>query len=199
MDLRNRTTNTKSIKRRVLIVCEGARTEPDYFRSFKVFKNCNVVGSGSNTISVVKRALQLMSKEKYAEAWCVFDRDSFPKANIKKALALATQNNIKVAFSNESFELWYVLHYEYLDTKITRRDYCSKLTRILKTEYQKNNPGMYRILQANQLQAIQNAKRLEKSVLLPGYCSVDAYPYTTVYKLVERLNKLATKAAFKGD
>ncbi|MER0784833.1 RloB family protein [Pseudomonas aeruginosa] len=107
MNLRQRKENTKPIKKKVLIVCEGARTEPNYFKSFRVYKDCHIVGSGSNTLSVVKEAIRLKKENSYSEAWCVFDRDSFPASRVKAALNLAERNNIKCAFSNESFELWY--------------------------------------------------------------------------------------------
>ncbi|KTT63868.1 hypothetical protein NS383_18085 [Pseudomonas oryzihabitans] len=193
MDLRARKVNTKSTKRKILIVCEGERTEPSYFKTFRVFKKCEIVGAGSNTISVVNHALMMMRKENYLEVWCVFDRDSFPKARVKRALELAAQNNIKVAFSNESFELWYVLHFEYLDTQITRSAYCQKLTDVIGKKYKKNDTEMYKTLLEKQSIAISNAKRLEKRIVPTGSCSVDSYPYTTVYKLVERLNRMAAK------
>lgn len=191
MDLRARKINTKNTKKKILIVCEGERTEPSYFKTFRVLKQCEIVGAGSNTISVVTRAISMMAKEDYLEAWCVFDRDSFPKARVKRALELAAQHKIKVAFSNESFELWYVLHFEYLDTKITRHAYCQKLTNLTGKKYKKNDTEMYKTLLENQLTAISNAKKLEKRIMPAGSCSVDSYPYTTVYKLVERLNKIA--------
>lgn len=197
MDLRGRSENSRNVQKRVLIVCEGARTEPKYFESFKVFKYCSVVGSGSNTVSVIKHAIRLMAGEKFQEVWCVFDRDSFPKKNVKAALELAKNNKIKVALSNESFELWYVLHFEYLDTKITRHAYCQRLGSLLGKQYEKNDASMFEQLKGRQIVAIKNAKRLEKTMLIPGVCVVDSYPYTTVYKLVERLNALANKRAFQ--
>jgi len=191
MNLRQRKENTKQIKKKILIVCEGARTEPNYFKSFRVYKECHIVGSGSNTLSVVKEAIRLKKENSYSEAWCVFDRDSFPTSRVKAALNLAEQNNIKCAFSNESFELWYVLHFEYLDTQITRADYCKKLTNLLGKKYEKNNASIYEEILDRQDQALKFAKKLEKKILPNGACPANSYPYTTVYKIVERLNKLA--------
>lgn len=34
-----RKVNTRELKQRFLIVCEGERTEPNYFKSFRVPKN----------------------------------------------------------------------------------------------------------------------------------------------------------------
>lgn len=191
MAIKQRKENTKDLKRKILIVCEGERTEPSYFKSFRAHKDCHVVGSGSNTVSVVNKAIQEMQKDDYSETWCVFDRDSFPKNRVLQALQLAGQHNIKCAFSNESFELWYVLHFEYLDTQITRADYCKKLSTSLGFKYEKNDRGIYTKLLEKQADAISRAKKLERNMLPANACKASSYPYTTVYKLVERLNRLA--------
>lgn len=190
MKLKQRKVGSKDTEKKVLIVCEGARTEPSYFKKFKVNTKCEIVGAGCNTVSVVEKALQMFSTGNFKEAWCVFDRDSFTKKRVKAALTLARQNNINIAFSNESFELWYVLHFAYLDTKITRADYVKALTGYLGKPYKKNDEDMYQILLENQHKAIERSKRLYSEMLLPGACECDSYPYTTIHTLVERLNKL---------
>lgn len=193
MKLKRAKINSKDTERKILIVCEGARTEPEYFKKFRVSKQCAVVGAGCNTLSVVKKAIQLLDDKKFKEAWCVFDRDSFKKDRVKGALDLARAHSINIAFSNESFELWYVLHYAYLDTKVTRKDYIDILSKQIGKEYKKNDESMYQILLKNQHLAIARAKKLKMEMLPIGACEHDCYPYTTVYDLVERLNELGMK------
>jgi RloB-like protein len=104
---------------RFLIVCEGAKTEPNYFRSFRVPRDViDVHGLGENTIRIVERAIELKAEDNYDQVWCVFDRDSFPAQNFNAALELSRRHGIEVAYSNESFELWYVLHFEFLNSGI---------------------------------------------------------------------------------
>lgn len=176
----------------VLIVCEGERTEPSYFEGFPLPKKVrDICGVGANTLSVVKEAIIIRNKGRFNEVWCVFDRDSFSNRRVLAAFDLAQKENIKIAFSNESFELWYLLHFQYLDTEITRADYCKKLTGLLGGKYQKNDATMYQQLLPLQATAIKNAKNLHKGVaknMLHKTC-----PVTTVYELVERLNKLSAK------
>ena len=188
-----RQINTKKPHKTILIVCEGARTEPDYFESFRLSKVVKTVGTGTNTLSLVREAMKLNQDKSYDEVWCVFDRDSFPKQNITDAFKLMGQENFKAAFSNEAFELWYVLHYCYLDTENTRGQYCEILSRQMGQKYEKNNPGMYALLLEKQPMAIQNAKKLEKNKPLTPGNEANCRPTTSVYKLVERLNKLAKK------
>jgi hypothetical protein len=192
INLKGRNENRRPTRKRILIVCEGAKTEPDYFNSFRVPKQvCQIQGLGSNTISLVNSAKRLKDQGDYSEVWCVFDRDSFPKKNVLAALSLADKLGFKCAFSNESFELWYILHFCYLDTQITRHDYCARLSDFLKSPYKKNNPLIYDLLQDRQATAIRNSEVLEKAMCKPGVSPYDARPHTTVHRLVKRLNKLA--------
>lgn len=186
-----RKENTKNPHKTVLIVCEGGRTEPDYFESFRLSKVVETVGTGTNTLSLVREADMLSQGKGYDEVWCVFDRDSFPKANITAAFKLISQKKFKAAFSNEAFELWYLLHFQYLDTENTRAQYCEMLSRAMGQKYEKNNPGMYDLLLSRQDKAIQYAKKLDKLMPLTAGNEADCKPTTSVYKLVERLNELA--------
>jgi len=117
----------------------------------------------------------------------VFDRDSFPARNFNAALELARQHSIKVAYSNESFELWYVLHFEYLNSGIHRADYVSKLHRLLGHRYEKNSDMIYEELEGRQQDAIRNATRL-LSLYSPRNPEHDN-PSTTVHELVAELNR----------
>lgn len=108
--------------RKILIVCEGEKTEPAYFKKFpekpEVFDVLDVKGIGNNTIFVVNKAIELRDKaekdgEPYIETWAVFDKDDFPQANFEKAIKLATENRINCAYSIECFELWYLLHFNF--------------------------------------------------------------------------------------
>lgn len=179
-------------KQRFLIVCEGEKTEPNYFKKFPIPKDwvISVTGVGANTVSLVEKAIDLKGQEKYDQIWVVFDRDSFTPENFNKAVHLAQTNNIRVAYSNEAFELWYILHFMYLDTGITRDDYCDRLEQndCFGKKYIKGSETIYFELLALQSTAIGHAKRL-----LAQYNPsnpVSDKPSTTVHLLVEQLNKL---------
>ena len=47
-----------------LIVCEGEKTEPNYFRSFPISTRpeITIVGAGCETIAVVNKAIELMTE-----------------------------------------------------------------------------------------------------------------------------------------
>lgn len=179
---------TREIRERFLIICEGDKTEPNYFKSFRVPKDVlDVRGLGANPSKLVEKAKELKSQEDYDQIWCVFDRDDWPKQDFNNALANAEREGIKVAYSNEAFELWYVLHFEFLNTGLPRKDYITKLNKFLNQKYKKNSATIYDKLQPLQSVAIKNAKNLIKQYepLNPESDN----PSTKVYVLVEELNK----------
>lgn len=183
---------TRDVRKRFLIVCEGEKTEPNYFRSFRVPKNVvDIQGVGRNPSQLVKKVKHLESKgdDDYDEIWCVFDRDSWTIEDFNSAISSAKAQGFKVAYSNEAFELWYLLHFEYLNTGISRVNYISKLSSLLGQEYQKNSETIYDELLDKQHIAIRNATNLleQYDVCIP---SADN-PSTTVHNLVNALNESA--------
>jgi hypothetical protein len=186
-------------RRRVLIVCEDSKSACCYFDSFEFDpKRAEVfsVGTGMNTDSLVEQAINLKDKavracQPYNDVWCVFDRDSFPLANYDRAFQLARANGVKVAWSNEAFELWYLLHFNYHDTGISRNDYKAKLKKC-GIEYDKSDKTIYAKVKQRQATAFKHARTLERHWNEMGQKFPQREnPSTSVHKLVEFLNELA--------
>ena len=96
----------------ILIVCEGENTEPSYFNQFRITSaKVKSVGEGYNTVSLVNRALTLSQQGNYDQVWCVFDKDDFNDNDFNSAIQIAIANNFVVAYSNQSFEYWLILHF----------------------------------------------------------------------------------------
>ncbi|HJV16337.1 MAG TPA: RloB family protein [Bacillales bacterium] len=170
-----------------LIVCEGKKTEPLYFDSFRVkTASIKVLGLGCDPLTLVEETINLKSQGTYDQVWCVFDRDNFPEDRVREAFELAKKNRIDIAYSNESFELWYLLHFHYYNTALSRSSYEPILSNHLGYKYEKNNPQMYEILLDRQPTAIKLAEKL-----LSNYSYDDPIhnnPQTTVHLLVKQLN-----------
>jgi 23S rRNA maturation mini-RNase III len=191
-------------RRWFLIVCEGEKTEPNYFRMFPVDKkviNLDIKGEGKDTKSLVEKAIELKNGLKSDErdrVWCVFDRDRNDQnphdaQNFKAAITLAKTNGIKLAYSNDAFELWYLLHFHYYNTGISRKDYKNMLTKLLRHEYKKNSETIYEELKDKQQDAIKRAKLLLEKYDRPNPESDN--PSTTVHLLVEELNSFIPKGS----
>lgn len=191
---------------KVLIVCEGEKTEPNYFKSFELMKNNSDLvfemdfgGGGINTMAVVDKAIELRNlanekRQPFDAVWAVFDKDDFDNADFDNAINKANKNNIGCAWSNEAFELWYVYHFDNRNTAMKRSQYKRTITdRIRKNgmkkfTYKKNNPQMRQILAdygGNEELAIKYAQAQNESFNNKKYHTHN--PATTVYKLVKLL------------
>ena len=178
---------------RFLIVCEGEKTEPNYFEAMaaelRVSVNVRIEGLGDNTDSLVEQAIELKNRKEnnYAQVWCVFDRDLFPANRFNRAIQLAEGNGLFVAYSNEAFELWYILHFEYLQAGLHRDDYKAKLTKHLEKKYEKKSTTIYRELKSRQATAIRHAAKLLLTYGSPN--PEQDNPSTKIHLLVQELNK----------
>lgn len=108
---------TKQPRKLILIVCEGENTEVDYFKHFRS-PNVTIIpiGIGMSTTKLVKevekhcKEMEKRKKIKFDEIWVVFDKDD--NADFEEAIRLAESKKYKVAYSNQAFEYWFVLHFQ---------------------------------------------------------------------------------------
>ncbi len=189
---------------RFLIVCEGERTEPNYFKElvkdrYSEVRAEEIVGEGRSTCALVKRTEEIrdMLEHKrqlmFDRVWVVFDKDDFNDFN--EAIALAAKKGYNSAWTNEAFELWYLLHFVYLDAAISRADYIkileAEIQKALGDEryrYKKNDAGIYSLLHriGNEELAKQRAAKL-RSFFEDSMNYREHKPCTTVDLLVTEL------------
>lgn len=108
---------TKQPRKHILIICEGQNTEVDYFKQFRI-ANVTVtpIGIGMSTTKLIKEVekkrmeTEKRKKIKFDETWVVFDKDE--NTDFEEAIRLAKSKNYKVAYSNQAFEYWFVLHFQ---------------------------------------------------------------------------------------
>ena len=208
---RRKDDRKKGIKKeldRVIIACEGSVTEKQYFQAIfdELVKNHNiaktslVIANHSHTdpkgvLADLEKALE--NDSEFEHKWIVIDRDEVKPnggghdiENFNGAISSAKANSINVAYSNPSFEIWYLLHFEYRNTALTRDEVITELKKYV--DYEKNSKTIYSELLSSQKFAIKNAKKLEAVHTTFGRMLQSAIdnPSTTVYKLVELLNAL---------
>ena len=80
-----------------LIVTEGTKTEPQYFRSIQQVINQNhrgriqleIHGEGDNTLGLLEKAKQRVRSSgiTYKHVWIVYDTDDFPASRINQTLS----------------------------------------------------------------------------------------------------------------
>jgi hypothetical protein len=179
----NRREAVRPERRFYLIVCEGKETEPNYFEALKqaiAFDapariNIEIFGEGYNTKSLIAKAIERKNEiekdrtKKVDKIWVVFDKDSFGAEQFNAAIQACNRKDIEIeaAWSNEAFELWYLLHFELHQSALKRDQYKSKIEKHLRTagypdfKYEKNRKDMLALLGENRMHiAIRNAKKL---------------------------------------
>ncbi len=196
-----------------LIICEGEATEPNYFEGLKqdlpkgvlTAYQIDIEGTGRNTQSLVDETLRLKTvyekdtMRPVDKLWVVFDKDSFSANDFNAAIERCNNNEpvIGCAWSNEAFELWYLLHFHYYQNAMSRKQYQGLIEdnlRLLMGEdykYEKNSTKMYELMKkhGNIENAIRNAIRLSE-VFKDREDYANHYPSTMVWRLVEELIKL---------
>jgi hypothetical protein len=210
---KKRRENNREKLVRFLIVCEGTKTEPHYFEAIvnthmSAVREVTIEGEGRATIALVDRTQEIKTELERKNAmtfdrvWVVFDKDDFDDFNeaIKKAKRLSFHS----AWTNEAFELWYYLHFEYLDAGISRSAYIAKLEDAFRSrtgddtfKYRKGNPEIYRLLQlyGREDLAKRFAKQLRALYTDTNYAAHK--PCTTVDMLIEELEHPETLLAKK--
>jgi hypothetical protein len=183
---------------RILIVCEGNKTEPLYFNALRRYRRLSATQidivpggiSGSDPRSIVKYARKRKKRMKrrgrrFDSVWCVFDRDEHPR--IHEAFLWLRESHFDVAFSNPCFELWFLLHYQDIEEPLDRFEALRRLRRLM-PEYRKTSSIFY-LLIPHQKAAIQRAEELRSRLRADGRKDGDN-PSTSVDRLVSFLCSL---------
>jgi hypothetical protein len=111
---RRRKLSIRDPKQRILICTEGM-TEKLYFDAFRM-SSAKICSMGYNALKTVEEAVSMKKQllkmnEGFHQYWVVFDNDDNPPDQIMKAIRLAEANKFFWAFSNPSFEIWYLFHF----------------------------------------------------------------------------------------
>lgn len=182
-------------KKSFLILCEGKNTEKIYFESFRLvtaYIHAEKVNHG-NSLTFVEECLRFKEKlrKKYDEYWIVLDKDDNTNEIFNSAVQLAKQKQFQVAYSNQSFEFWYLLHFTFRTGSIDRTKYKDLLTKHLEFNYEKDEKTCKRISTILQDKnktelAIENAKKVYATFTEPRN-PAEEESSTTVHLLVQEL------------
>ena len=123
--------------------------------------------------------------------WCVFDRDDNTNAMLSKGKQVAIKEGYQIAFSNPSFEVWFLLHFNNQTTPVENCEVAIKLLKKKgRLEQYEKNKEVYELLKPLQEAAIDRAKK-RVAVLQAEHTEIlsrESNPVTTVAELVEYLN-----------
>jgi hypothetical protein len=196
---------------RILIISEGSKTEPNYFKEIRAAYRLHTANVevqpgelGTEPLQVVQYAKDLFESgdrnkqiqpRAFEQVYAVFDRDDhrtyFDALQLAESLdgRLRNDNRQPVRFqamaSVPSFELWLLLHYEDIQAPVHRNEVMARLKHHI-PGYEKGAGGSFATT-ANRLKvATQRAQALAEK--FNAYS--DPEPYTALHELVELLTTL---------
>ena len=201
----------REMKDRILIVCEGSETEPNYFNhllrqlrlsSAKVL----VVGKecGAAPVSVVDYAIDeirqaVKNNNPYDQVWCVCDVEIREHHSLNKAYDMvATYQSpkkcstaLRMTLTNPFFEFWYILHFEKTSrTYNSNKELLVHLKRYL-PNYQKNDNTPTQIYPS-----LENAMANAQAIIRENHYGEDlrnCNPSTHVHLLAQYLQEVASR------
>lgn len=211
----------------IIIACEDSVSAPTYFQTLvekliseKKITQCSLVLVEHNHTDPCGVLDDLIVYEengtKYTDfkhRWIVIDRDSarvngggHSPENFNNALSKAKSSEVDVAYSNDAFELWYLLHFDYRETAISRDELLKQVIAKLKhcdqfkfakldcnnVKQENYTKHIFEELYILQDTAINNAKKL-MAFHGENHNPESDNPSTTIHKLVEVLRGFQKK------
>lgn len=191
---------------RVLIVCEGSKTEPSYFNELRDFYELTTASvfttgdCGSDPLSVVKYGevlyrAELKKGDRYDYVYFVFDKDSHHTYDsaMERAKTLKPANVFRSIPSVPCFEYWYLLHYEYTTQQFMRtgtKSPADRLIGLLKKDhwrdYAKAGKGVIKNLNGRLSDAVSRSKMALDECIK----NQTDHPSTLVHEVVEHLKSM---------
>jgi hypothetical protein len=193
---------------RILIVSEGSKTEPLYFREIRAafrLHSANIVVQpselGTDPLQVVQYAQKLFEEgdphkkiiaRSFERVYAVFDRDDHQGYHNGLVLADSLHKKLRndekqpVIFqaipSIPCFEFWLLLHFEDIQHWLHRDEVMTKLKKLV-PDYEKGIAGSFKKTRDYLKEAVDRAKGLAEN----NSAYDDTQPYTRVHELVELL------------
>ncbi len=192
-------------RRTVLLVCEGEKTEPNYFWALVgeegVTQRCTVTvkkGEGRTPELALRKAMGQKRQaddrqQPYDEIWVVVDvetrRDPSDWETIRRQ---AAKNSIRLCLSNPCFEVWFLMHFGHSGTGfLNARQATEELNKLWNAhfdrDYDKGDEGHYEKVAHLTDDAIKNAKWVLANQHAGKQDILECNSATEVYELVEHL------------
>lgn len=200
---------------RILIVSEGSKTEPNYFKEIRAKFRLHTANvevrysqTGTTPVQVVEYAGDLFEKgdshkhiqaQAFEKVFAVFDRDDhqsyYDALTLAASLNGKLKNNLKqrIEFcsivSVPCFELWLLLHFENITDPLHRNEVVRRLKQYI-PGYEKGSENIFTSTYPN----LQAASQRSKSLAENHTAYSDPMPFTQIDKLVNILVGLASQS-----
>ena len=199
----NRKPKILQVRNKFYILTNGRETEKNYFellKSKKSIYDVKIEFHNKSPLGLVKYGQTLSDAN---QVWCVFDIDNTAiEGTLQKAVQLAHDNNIQIAYSNVSFEVWLLSHFNKVERVMNNTQIMLEMNKLLKNKlninknYEKSDIDLLKkFFLPLYKTAIQNSKIIyQKNIKIHNqlhkgapYKIEEWNPSTSVFKLVEAL------------
>ena len=193
--------NRKLKKKYIYFFMEGSKncSEDKYIREYYNQFQDRAVDIGYKFISCGDGSWKNIEKEinkekrnindENIEIWCVLDKDKNDLDQINKE---CIKNNYKLVFSNCSFEVWLLYHYEDIKIgKCSQKNYENILTKKLNRKYKKNEGIKFSC--EDKERAIKQSKKIHEKYRILGEKINNSFNCTNFYVILEKFNEVFNK------
>ena len=184
---------------KILVVCEGRKTEPNYFNGLKDdlrlnSANVEITGESNSSPKDVFAFAEKRYKEEeragfpFDRVFCVFDKDSHTnyESTLQQIKNAKPGNVFHAITSVPAFEYYLLLHYEFTTRPCTSREVLSDLKRHI-PKYRKGNTDIYTTLRDRLKTAKTNAEQSMKAATRNNTDN----PSTKAHELVRFMQQMA--------
>ena len=200
-----RTPRRKKLKKTILIVCEGQKTERYYLNSLKQEETVSEAfaitvdgGKGGSRSQIIKWAIKKKNaqRKEMDVVLCVLDTESLENTQVKEDLEAARQeaarNDITLYMSNPAFEVWFLAHFRRTSRSFRNCDAViveldKEWRKAFRQPYNKSDDKVYQRLATRTQAAVTNTKDVVEIDHREKSDIADRNSSTDFYQLVERL------------
>lgn len=207
-DFSRKRTGVREDSKRIIILCEGEKTEKFYFTKMKESLKLHLVrpisvlkASNTDCWSIAIEGIKYANDETVDEVWCVFDKDN-NEENFRRAIIelrkqeKETRKRIVPIYSIISFEYWLILHYKKTRKSFVSAKECLEELKKYISDYAKKDEDIYYKVLGMQEIAIKNAKEVKEEWKKDIASIEEQNSSTEVYLLVERLIEESQKSSY---
>lgn len=196
-----RKSKGKPLKKAIYIFTEG-HTEKNYFRMLNRKYNATVTvkvqvipeAVGKQGMALLKHALgkiKTLSKEEKRNlggVYLIFDKDSLTYADIEQVLLETKREDFSVGFSNRSFEVWLLAHFEKPTISLAQEKLYQKLEGYFScSNYEKKHKDDYDLLQEHLVDRISQALSYCSHFPTLNQTIIRQEPYTNLGQVIQTI------------
>jgi len=193
-----RQSQNRKLQSLIVIFTEGV-TEKIYFKKlnqkYKRKIKIEPIHDGNQGLNAIHEARKSINNpkelkfkgSKIEKVYIIFDKDDLSLKNLIDAKREADRLGYKIGFSNETFELWILLHFQLVNTKHGRSKLKREISKQINREYDdkaKTDDQLISSFVDSVKIALKNADKFSNEI------SFDKNPYTNVGWIIKEIYEL---------